>query len=385
MNLANKKLNIAILIRNYSFSGGGSQKYCVELTNRISKIHNVDVYTQNIGSPSDNITFHKIPQWFKKPRFINQLLFSWLTKKSTANKYDIVHSHDTVTHADIYTLHVSCVRTKWMQSKGINKILYLLNTILSPRMIAYLWLESKKMTPSENRQFISVSDHLSRNILHCYPKLKNCINIATPGINTEILDTNLLRNNDFVKLREKYNIPKSAFILLFVAHDFKRKGLPAIIKALELLNNNDIHILIAGIGNPQKINIKSDIVKTNTHFLGAVSNTDEIYPIADALIHPTLNDTFGMVPLEAMLHKLPVIISDSKYCGLSEYLNNEEAIILKNPKDIKELSTAILSVYGQPEKCKRIAENGFTKALKFKWDKTLNETLNAYQKMEIKK
>jgi len=138
-------MKIAVLIRDYDFSGGGSQKYCVELTNRLSEIHDVHVYAQNIVTPFDKITFHKIPRLFTKPRFLNQLIFSRLTRKAVEQgRYDIVHSHDTVTHADVYTLHVDCVKTKWTNKKGLAKFLYFLDTLLSPRMLSYLWLEHKK-------------------------------------------------------------------------------------------------------------------------------------------------------------------------------------------------------------------------------------------------
>jgi len=375
--VTNKRLKVAVLIRNFNSSGGGAERYCVELTNRLSKIHEVHVFSQHNSEHSDHISFHKIPQWFKKPRFVNQLLFSWLTKRATQNKFDIVHSHDMATHANVYTLHVPCVRTKWTQTKGIKKILRWANTLLSPRKIAYLWLENKEMQVLSNRYFICVSEYLSRNILESYPKLYEHMAIAHPGI--EIQSYN---EREITKLREQfredYNIPVSAFVLLFVAHGFKRKGLPAIIKALESLNDKSIHIVVAGNGDPKEIEIHSSVVKTNTHFIGSVKNMGELYPVADILIHPTLGDTYGMVVLEAMSHKLPVIVSSSEYCGFSEHLSNEEAIILNNPKNSKEISKNIQMLNQQVNLRNRIAENGLKKSKQINWEATTNKTLGAY-------
>jgi hypothetical protein len=218
--MGDKKLRIAVLIRNYSASGGGAERYCVELTNRLSNIHEVHVFSQHNSESSESITFHQIPQWLKKPRYINQLLFSNLTKRATKGRFDIVHSHDMATHANIYTLHVPCVRTKWAQAKGIRKILRWMNTLLSPRKMAYLWLENKEMQVLPNRHFISVSEYLSRNVLESYPRLNGHITIAHPGIEIQTTDDKTiaeLRKN----FREKNNIPTSAFVLLFVAHGFK--------------------------------------------------------------------------------------------------------------------------------------------------------------------
>jgi len=378
--MSDKKLRIAVLIRNYSASGGGAERYCVELTNRLSKIHEVHVFSQNNSELSESITFHKIPQWLKKPRYINQLLFSHLTKRATQDKFDIVHSHDMATHANIYTLHVPCVRTKWTQAQGIRKILRWANTLLSPRKIAYLWLENKQMQVLPIRHFISVSEYLSRNILESYPRLKKHITIAHPGIEIQpISDEKIakLRKN----FKDKHNIPVTAFVLLFVAHGFKRKGLPTIIKALEILNNKDIHIIVAGSGNPKDIQINSPVVQNNTHFIGMVRNMSELYPVADTLIHPTLSDTYGMVVLEAMSHKLPVIVSSAEYCGFSEHLSNEEAIILNDPKNSTEISISIQTLTNQLELRNKISENGFKKSQAISWKNTTHQTLKVYNKI----
>ena len=378
--MGNKKLRIAVLIRNYSASGGGAERYCVELTNRLSKIHEVHIFSQHNSEHSDNISFHKIPQWFKKPRYINQLLFSYLTKRVTQGKFDIVHSHDMATHANIYTLHVPCVRTKWAQAKGLKKILRWMNTLLSPRKMAYLWLENKEMQVLPNRHFISVSEYLSRNILESYPRLNDHITIAHPGIKVQAdSDEKIakLRKN----FREKHNIPVSAFVLLFVAHGFKRKGLPTIIKALEILNNKGIHIIVAGSGNPKDIKIDLPLVQNNTHFIGMVKNMSELYPVADTLIHPTLGDTYGMVVLEAMSHKLPVIVSSEQYCGFSGHLNSENSLILDNPTDSREVSMGIQTLNNQLNLRNKISANGFKKSQAINWENTTKNTLDAYKKI----
>jgi len=380
INMSSKRLKVAILIRNYNASGGGAERYCVELTERLSKIHEVHIFSQNITEKSNNVIFHKIPQYFKRPRYLNQLLFSYFTKKATQGKFDIIHSHDMITHANIYTLHVPCVRTKWTQAKGLEKILRWINTLLSPRKMAYLWLENKEMQILPNRHFISVSEYLSRNILESYPNLNEHITIAHPGIKiqpTNDKSTTELRQ----QFRRTYGVPASAFVLLFVAHGFKRKGLPTIIKALEELNDKNIHIIVAGSGNPKDIKINSPTVQNNTHFIGAIKNMHELYPVADTLIHPTLGDTYGMVVLEAMSHKLPVIVSSAEYCGLSEHLNGDNALIISNPKDSNELAKYIKTLYSQVELRDKIAENGLQKSQTISWENTTKNTLDTYEKI----
>jgi len=246
--------------------------------------------------------------------------------------------------------------------------------------MAYLWLENKEMQVLPNRHFISVSEYLSRNILESYPRLNDHITIAHPGIETQKTNDKViaeLRKN----FREKYSIPTSAFVLLFVAHGFKRKGLPAIIKALKILNNKDIHIIVAGSGNQKEIQINSPTVQNNTHFIGVIKNMNELYPVADTLIHPTLSDTYGMVVLEAMSHKLPVIVSNKTYCGFSEHLDNDKALILHNPRDADEIAKQIHRLYNVPQLRESLSIAGFEKSQEIDWSQTLAQKLSAYQRL----
>lgn len=369
-------MKIAVLIRNFDINAGGAERYCVELTKHLSKIHEVHVFSQNICYQSDGIVFHTVSQWFEKPRYLNQILFSYLTKKATKNQFDIVHSHDMVTHANIHTLHVPCFRTKWSQSKGLGKLFRWLGVAISPRKIAYLSLEYKQMQALPNKHFISVSEYLSNNLLTNYPNLNKYLTIAYPGINHS-KDADFHGEHQTSALIKKLKLDDNDFLFLFVGNDLIKKGLPVIIQALTILDNNHIHIAIAGNGKRSKIDIPNT-QKNNIHFLGIVKDMTSLYHNVDALIHPTLVDTYGMAVLEAMSAKLPVIVSNKNYCGFSEHLNDGQALILDNPKNAVELSKKINLIFSDENLRENIAENGFKKSQSITWENTLEQTLLAY-------
>lgn len=372
----NKRLKLAILIRHFNSSGGGAERYCVELTKKLAKIHEVHVFTQHNHESLPDVAIHQIPKWFKRPRYLNQLLFSYLTKRATQGKFDIVHSHDTVTHANIYTLHVLCFKTKWTQAKGLRKLLRWSSTLVSPRKLAYLWLEKQEMRPSSNRHFISVSHYLSGNLIDNYVEIGPHITIAYPGIHPKDAG-----RTEATPLAIRKSLPNNAFLLLFVANDFSKKGLDTVLSALTLANQSHIHLVIAGSGDQDALIIPQDLQK-RVHFLGVITDMAGLYQNTDALIHPTLIDTYGMVVLEAMSEKLPVIVSNKNYCGVSEHLTSQEALILENPRDAKELSEKILLLLNENIR-QNIAEYGFQKSQKITWDNTLKQTLKAYQKINF--
>jgi len=368
----NRRLKIAVLIRHYNPTGGGAERYCVELTEQLAQQHEVHLFAQTVSGHSPNVTVHKVPQWLERPRYINQLLFSWFTRKETQGKFDIIHSHDMVTHANIYTLHVPCVRTRWTETQGIRKALRWLSTLFSPRKLAYLWLEKIQVQPHPDKHLIAVSDFLSRNIVMNYPETSGKITIAYPGIHP----TSLQQKPDPC-WRDQHAIPTNAFLLLAVANDFKKKGVQTIIDALVQLNQPDICLVIAGNGKRNILNIPSSL-HSNIHILGSVEDMDHLYPQADLLIHPTQVDTYGMVALEAMAHHLPVIISNEHYCGFSEHLTNKEAMLLNDPTNTNEVAEKISFLFNHPEERFKMADLGRTKSQSITWNETASATLHAY-------
>jgi UDP-glucose:(heptosyl)LPS alpha-1,3-glucosyltransferase len=78
------------------------------------------------------------------------------------------------------------------------------------------------------------------------------------------------------------------------------------------------------------------------HLVAETSQVEPYYQAADLYVHPTLNDSFGMAPLEAMSFGLPVILSPAHWCGFAQYVQPEaEALVLSHPERADELARAI--------------------------------------------
>jgi len=365
-----KNKKVAFLIRNFDASGGGAERFCVELAIGLSKEYQVSVFTQNIKTEIPAIKFYLIPQKIKRPRFLNQFFFGRKVKKLLKNlNFNIIHSHDTVPGANFYTIHVPCFKSFITESNGIKKVFLVFSLILSPRKLTYLWMESKVY--SQENIILPVSNLLAKNIKRNYPKAK-ISNITYPGIWPH--NQNYIEN----QIRESMQIPLDAFLILFVGHSFERKGLITLIKALEYLSIPDIYLLVAGDGNRSAITFENDIVKNNTKFLGRVEDMDKIYCAGNILVHPSIGDTFGMVVLEAMSHGLPVVVSNKIYCGISETLNEKNAFLLSNPRNAAEISKIILKIFKNKSLEKAMSENAKKHSLALTWDKTVINTVKAY-------
>ena len=97
----------------------------------------------------------------------------------------------------------------------------------------------------------------------------------------------------------------------------------------------------------------ADRVKT----VDETSDVTPYYSCANAYVHPTLNDSFGMAPLEAMSYELPVILSPSPWCGFAQYVtHNDDALVLSHPENAQELAGFIEQLMASGELRMRLVE-----------------------------
>src|SRR5690606_2295855 len=78
------------------------------------------------------------------------------------------------------------------------------------------------------------------------------------------------------------------------------------------------------------------------YFTDTTPDVGDWYAAADLYVHPTLADSFGMAPLEAMAHRVPVVISPPPWCGFAaELTHGHDAWILPHPEDAGALAQAL--------------------------------------------
>ncbi len=373
-----KDLRIAVIIRRF-VSTGGAEKYCVELTRRLARGHQVHVFAQEFEEPGvPGIQLHPIRQRNWKPRFLNQWLFAFNTWRAVGPDFDIVHSHDMLGHADVYTLHVPCFRTRHTQALGIHRLLPWLGSLISPRELSYLLIEHRQFSSARrHKRFIAVSDYMRNNILQNYPATAGHIDLAPPGMDA----ARVSHRSREQRLRDRagFGIAPETFVLLFAAHDFRKKGLSALLRAVPKLGD-DCLLLIVGGGKRKAYlaQARASGIEHRLRFLGVQQSLSQLFDLADVLVHPTLVDTYGMTVLEAMAHRLPVIVSNADYCGISAQLPADTALLLSDPRDADEIAERLVEFRHDPVLQASLAENGKRLADTVTWEQTTEASLDAY-------
>ena len=343
MAMASVRLKIAVLHRTFRRDAGGAEAYAVAMALELSASHDVHVFAQEMDNTLDAVTYHPIPLFFKRPRWLNQLWFALATWWLTRNGFDIVHSHENTWHGQVQTVHVLPMRCKPTEHLSLLQRLNVgFKYLTSPRIWTYAALEFFRFQCQPKRFWVAVSKPLQQQLLNMQPALPRAqvLSIA-PGIYPYASHLNKTdKSPPFVAAET----PK---VLLWVGNDAVKKNLDTVLAALSNLDAS-YRLLVVGKAHPTKP-WQDKLVRLGiadrVSYLGVVSNMAQLYVSADILLHPTLEDTFGMVVLEAMSYGLPVVVSQASYCGVAADLQHgANAIILSDPLDANALTAAVVQL-----------------------------------------
>src|SRR5690625_2526197 len=289
-------------------------------------------------------------------RTVNQLL-------ATRN-FQIVHSHVNGWSADVDVLHVRSVNYRWQFQRGRFK--KLLGTF-NPRIQMYRWLEKKRIHLSGSKRTVVVSGSIKTQIQAAHHTQQD-IAVIPPGVRRRPVEAATRRN-----IRQQLGLTEQDRLAIFVARNPERKGLSVILQVLPELPET-AKLLVVGPEVAAIPSLKAELSKTGltqrVFFIAQVADVQPYYQAADLCLHPTLNDSFGMAPLEAMSYALPVIMSDAPYCGFAQYVTaGQNALLLSDPTDSEELLRCWQKLLQDGNLHQRLCQGAAELARQFDWDR----------------
>lgn len=149
------------------------------------------------------------------------------------------------------------------------------------------------------------------------------------------------------EMRARWSIPEDAVCLLFLGHNFRRKGFWEVLEVLPRLRDTGrpVHLLVAGRGTGDAQRKKAlrlaeaHGVADRVHMVGSVRPAVHALAAADALVFLTWHDAFGWVTLEAMGCGLPVVTTP--YAGSGELITDRETGFIVDPADAGAITDAL--------------------------------------------
>jgi UDP-glucose:(heptosyl)LPS alpha-1,3-glucosyltransferase len=331
-----KRLRIALLTDYFGRRYGGAEAYAVNLFEILARRHDVTVISHDFDHdlPVREI---RIAMPALLPSWMRVWIFSMQARSLMRAGYDIVQSQMSGCVGDVEVIHVTPIRYRRLFGRNFfSRVL----AWLQPSNVAYLLLEAASVRPGPGRHVVAVSPLLRDRMIDAYgPHLK--VEVIPPGATPVPMD---LVNRQ--RVRAELGWADTDVGVLLVARNPLRKGFAAALEALDRLPQQ-FHLLVVGADpDVQEYMLQHhQALVSRVRLIAPTASVTPYYQAADVYVHPTLMDSFGMAPLEAMAHGLPVIVSGPEYCGFSQYATHmHDAWVLEDPKNPGEIAKALFEL-----------------------------------------
>ena len=207
---------VAVVIPKYGLLGGAEQT-TAELTDRLANQTDFDfhVLANRWQTSSTAIRFHRIPI-FSFPKSLTTLSFAYFAQRQiNRNNFSLVHSHERIFAADIFTMH-GIPHRYWVHNIRRKK--------MSLYDLATAWVEKELVYKGNCKKFIAVSSLTKDIFLQEYNINPDKVAVINPGVD---LNDYARQDKDSVRntIRRELRINIADPVILFVSMNFEIKGL----------------------------------------------------------------------------------------------------------------------------------------------------------------
>lgn len=328
---------------------GGGEQYVYDLSVSLIQDNYSVVCLSRKSSAIKNKLKEKQIKLYQMP--INGVfdLYSTIKIREIIKKHsiDIIHTHNFKTAFVVVIANIlSKKKAKVIVSRHIIK--------KAKTSSLYRWLYSKI------DKIIFVSDLALNVFCSSEPKIdkSKCVVIY----NSIKINDNY--DQETISLKEKFNIPKSNILLLYCGRLIENKGIEVLLKAMSILKDKDIFLLVAGLGEKTYEDRLKTIVNTykineKVKFIGFINDLSPIIAQIDIGICPSIiKESFGLSIVQFMGQGKPVITTNNG--AQKDYITNMKNGILVQPNSYQELFESIFMLSSNPILRKTIGINAKT-------------------------
>ncbi len=164
---------------------------------------------------------------------------------------------------------------------------------------------------------------------------------------------------DTTDIRAQYHIPNTAPLIVAIGRLSHEKGFDLLLAAFATVCNElpDAHLLIAGDG-PELETLRALASEFNVacHFVGRVDNVVPILRAADVVAVPSRQEGQGIVALEAMASRKPVVAA--QVGGLAETIVPDITGLFFPPENVSALAENLTMLLQAPARCREMGLQG---------------------------
>ena len=349
------KKKVAIIIERANTALGGAERSVFELATALSALDlEVDILAakgQIHHRRTKNI--HILCQDRSGKRSCYFTFAKALKKHLSENHYDIIHSVLPFDFADVYqprggSFAESILRNAASYQNKFIESYKRITAFANFRRTMLLQAERKLCRNPDGPVIAALSKYVAECFKQHYGLGNERVVVIPNGVKTrkridagaaDKLRTQILAQ---LGLKEADN----PVFFLFVANNFRLKGLTVLVKAMRLAAGYDTdrqsYLIVAGNGKirkyrriAKKLNVYKKIV-----FLGPIRHIQNALSIIDVAILPTFYDPSSRFSLEAIAAGKPVITT--KFNGATDlFVDNRHGKVIDRPEDVCALAEAI--------------------------------------------
>ncbi len=306
---------------------------------------------------------------------LNSQMISKTTELFETERFDLIHAHDWVVGRAavelknrlglplISTIHATEIgRGGSLDGEYRGKV----------RDIERLLVE-------QSDGIICCSNYMLDHIQHVLGAVKTKIRVIPNGVEASRF------NNGRQPQLIPAGISKDRKTILYVGRIVREKGIFTLLDAFEKLRKQgkDVSLVLVGEG-PLKEDLAKEVLRRKLNdrvkLAGFVDEKKlvSLYNSSDVFVLASHYEPFGMVALEAMASRIPVVVSDVG--GLSEIVEDGITGVKVPASDPRALAEGILRVLDDPELAEQMTENAYRVVQeRYRWDMIAEKTIEVYR------
>ena len=213
---------------------------------------------------------------------------------------------------------------------------------------------------------------------------KNQIDVIYLGVDQKFKPLANHKSVDIERIIIKYQLPEK--FLLYVGRLNIRKNIPNLLKAIPLLKDKSIKLVLGGKCDRKIFNVNEILNELNITDrviqLGYIDDDDLpiLYSLASIFCYISFDEGFGLPPLESLASGVPVVISNvgslPEICG--------KAGIYCNPFDSKDVANKIDTLLEDKNVYLEKMRLGLNISSQFNWEKSAKDILNIMNNLYYK-
>lgn len=343
-------MNIALAIENFSIHGGGAESYAVELARTlVSEGWEVHLFGHSWDGEPSQARFHpipRLPRWV--PPSIRIVDFALRHRRMVAEyDFDVILGFGNTVAMNVYQSHggVHAVSNAGKLRAVRNPLLRFLKRLallVTPKYHARAWIESAPFRMHDRPVVVAISDMVRDDMAEYFHLNKDEIRLVYNGIDGARFSSPGRADGS---IRKKLGFQQEV-LFLFMAYDFRKKGVDFLVEAAGRLRNRVGHgrfgIVVVGRPPSPALNRLVDRLglKDTVVFPGSTREPEKFYRECDVFVLPTFYDACSLVVFEAMAAGLPAITT--VYNGAAGIIHDRiDGAILEDPADIDRIADAM--------------------------------------------